>query len=79
MAKESAYFKVANLNGRHGVKQLKRELDAIKGVISVSVSPDNQRVAVDFDDTGVSRGRIEESLGKMGFQVTAETSEKHIM
>ena len=54
MSKESAYFKIENLNGQHGSKQIKRELDTLKGVISVSVNTENHRVAVDFDSTGVS-------------------------
>ena len=79
MSKESAYFNISNLNGKHGLKQIKRELDAIPGVISVSVNTENHRVAVDFDNTGVTHSQIEKSLCKQGFEITADSGEDHIM
>ena len=79
MSKESAYFIIENLNGKHDLKQIKRELDTLRGVISVSVNTDNHRVAVDFDNTGVTHSRIEKNLNKMGYQITADSGEEHIM
>ena len=38
MSKASVYFSVANSVGRHEKKELKRELDALHGVLSVSVN-----------------------------------------
>lgn len=70
MAQESIYFQVENLNGKHGLKKLKRGLDAIPGVKSVSVNEDIHRVAVDFDTTGVSCAGLEDRLGELGFSIT---------
>ena len=79
MSKESAYFILENMNGKHDLKQIKRGLDTLHGVISVSVNTENHRVAVDFDNTGVTHGQIEKNLNKMGFNITADTGENHIM
>ena len=38
MSISSAYFTIGNLENRHDVKALKRELDKLAGVISVSAS-----------------------------------------
>ena len=68
MAKESAYFTVGGISGKHDVKEIKRGLDTLPGVLSVSVSSDG-RVAVDFDTTGVQGDRIGKQLADMGYQV----------
>ena len=68
MAKESACFTVGGISGKHDVKEIKRGLDTLPGVLSVSVSGDG-RVAVDFDTTGVQSSRIERQLAEMGYQV----------
>ena len=67
MAKESAYFTVGGISGKHDVKEIKRGLDTLPGVLSVSVG--GGRVAVDFDTTGVQSSRIERQLAEMGYQV----------
>ena len=67
MAKESAYFTVGGISGKHDVKEIKRGLDTLPGVLSVSVG--GGRVAVDFDTTGTQRDRIEKQLADMGYQV----------
>ena len=46
MAKESAYFTVGGISGKHDVKEIKRGLDTLPGVLSVSVG--GGRVAVDY-------------------------------
>ena len=68
MAKESACFTVGGISGKHDVKDIKRGLDTLPGVSSVSVSNDG-RIAVDFDTTGTQRDRIEKQLADMGYQV----------
>ena len=68
MAKTSAYFTVSGISGKHDVKAIKRGLDTLPGVLSVSVSGDG-RVAVDFDTTGVQSSRIEKQLTDMGYHV----------
>lgn len=79
MSKESAYFIIENLSGKHGLKEIKRELDALRGVISVSVNTENHRIAVDFDNSGVSHGQIEKNLNKLGYQITNDNGQEHTM
>ena len=57
MAHLSTRFSLEQPADRHAVKQLKRELDTLPGVTSVSVS--GSRLAVDYDPTGVRRADIQ--------------------
>lgn len=52
---------------RHDVKLLKRELDTLPGVTSVSVS--GGRLAVDYDSTGVRREDIRQKVQSLGFGI----------
>ena len=54
MAKESVSFKLENVSGAHDKKEIKRVLDTLPGVRSVSVNDASGQVAVDFD-TGIIR------------------------
>ena len=51
---------------RHDVKLLKRELDTLPGVTSVSVSSGGQ-LAVDYDATGVRQADILEKIPALGY------------
>ena len=53
---------------RHDVKLLKRELDTLPGVTSVSVSSGGQ-LAVDYDATGVRQADILEKIQALGYRV----------
>ena len=53
---------------RHDVKLLKRELDTLPGVTSVSVSSGGQ-LAVDYDATGVRQADILEKIQALGYHV----------
>lgn len=53
---------------RHDVKLLKRELDTLPGVTSVSVSSGGQ-LAVDYDATGVRQADILEKIQALGYQI----------
>lgn len=77
--KESAYFTIGNLNGKHDVKELKREISRIQGVISMSVNPLSNVVAVDFDNTGTKQDRIENRLKKIGYEINEANAEEHNM
>lgn len=79
MSKASVYFTLGNLNGKHDVKELRRELDTLPGVFSVSVSDSSSRVAVDFDTTGVQSGRIKKQLEKMGYEILDSELDNHAM
>ena len=56
---------------RHDVKLLKRELDTLPGVTSVSVSSGGQ-LAVDYDATGVRQADILEKIQALGYHVRQE-------
>jgi copper chaperone CopZ len=78
--KASAYFTLDDkVGGKHGVKTLKRELDALRGVISVAVNERDNRVAVDFDTTGENRDHLRETIERLGYTVTDTQLDKHIM
>lgn len=79
MAKASLYFDLENLNGKHDTAEIKRRVNTIPGVISVSVSRENGRVAVDYDTTGANRDRIRKKLDEMGLSISDEQFENHIM
>ena len=79
MPKESAYFLLKSLNNKQDIKLIKKELDTIRGIISVSVNHENSRVAVDFDNSGVSHDRIKNKINEIGFEIADESAEEHVM
>lgn len=79
MSKASVYFTLGDLDNKHDVKAIKREFDALPGVLSVSISDSTNRVAVDFDTTGVQTDRIGKRLEKMGYQILDSKTDDHIM
>ena len=76
MSKASVYFTVENADGKHDVKEIKRGLDTLPGVSSVSVNSSSGSVAVDFDTTGVQRDRIQKHLENLGYNVLDVKSEQ---
>ena len=60
MAHLSTYFSLEHPASSHDAKELKRELDTLPGVTSVSVS--GGRLAVDYDSTGVRREDIRQKV-----------------
>ena len=79
MSKASVYLTVDGIDVKHSVKEINRALDALPGVLSVSVGDGSGQVAVDFDTTGVESGAIGVQLEKMGYRVLRSRSEVHIM
>lgn len=78
MAKNSAYFSVTSLNGKHDLKRIKQELDrTCDGVLSVAVGLNRNTVSVDFDDTGVTPQQLRDCLTHMGLDVTGARMEYH--
>lgn len=69
MPKESISFTLRKVDGKHDVKQIKKTLDALPGVLSVSVNAVSGHVAVDFDTTGVESTQIQEQLEKNGYEI----------
>lgn len=79
MSEASIYFTLDNLEDKHDTKAIKRELDTLPGVRSVSISDSSNRIAVDFDTTGVQPDRIRKQLEKMGYQVTDFKADNRIL
>ncbi len=67
MAHLSTYFSLEHPASSHDAKELKRELDTLPGVTSVSVS--GGRLAVDYDSTGVRREDIQQKVQSLGFGI----------
>lgn len=67
MSKQSAFFRVPDLGGSHGSKDIKKSIDGIRGVISVSVNASTNKVAVDYDSTGTTCDEIKSEIEKSGF------------
>ena len=70
MSKASIYFTVDNVNGKHDVKELKRELDTFPSVSSVSVNDKTELIAVDFDTTSVNQDQLKKRIEKLGYEIT---------
>lgn len=79
MSNASAYFTLGDLKNKHDRKAIKRELDTLPGVHSVSVSDSSNRIAVDFDTTGVQPDRIRKQLEAMGYQILNAEMDEHMM
>lgn len=79
MSKASVYFSLGDINDKHDGKEIKRELDTLPGVLSVSIDNSSKRVAVDYDTTGVQSDRIGKRLEKMGYKILEAQTENHIM
>lgn len=79
MSKESAYFQISEITGNHDSKELKQELSAFHGVLSVSVNAEKNTLAVDYDNTGVTCERLEKRLEQLGYQVESRKTENHRM
>lgn len=70
MSHKSIYFALRPLSG-HQAKAIKRELDTLPGVTSVSVSQAEGRVAVDYDSTGVQPDAIRRRLEDLGLSANS--------
>lgn len=79
MSKASVYFKVENISGAHGTHELKRELDTFHGVISVSVNDKAEKIAVDYDTTGVNKEQLKTRIEELGYDITQVRGVNHIM
>ncbi len=79
MPKESVYYMIGNLNGKHDAGLVKKQLDELPGVLSVSVNVEDARLAVDFDNTGVNEGKIVGRLRELGYEITSDNSQNHMI
>jgi len=71
MAQMGTYFSLKNADTAHAAKALKRELDTLPGVSSVSIGGDG-RLAVDYDSTGIQQEQIRQKLLELGYQFQEE-------
>ena len=69
MSKESVYFTLGSVDGKHDVKEIKKVLAGLPGVLSVSVNQAANHVAVDLDTTGIRSERIQSQLEKSGYEI----------
>ena len=69
MSKASVYFTLNSAEGKHDVKEIKRGLDTLPGILSVSTAEGFNRIAVDYDTTAVQNDRIRKQLEKMGYEI----------
>ena len=79
MARASAYFTVDDISGKHDIKELKRELDTLPGVLSVSVNDETERITVDYDATGVERDRLQKKIETLGYHIADVQVENQIL
>jgi copper chaperone CopZ len=68
MSKQSVYFLIDGTADRHDVKQIKKGIAKIPGVLSVSIAAGANRVAVDYDSTGTDPNAIGEHLRALGLE-----------
>lgn len=78
MSKVSAYFTVNAIDGKGDVKELKRAINTLPGVKSVSVNARTDKVAVDFDTSGVEKDRIQKKIESLGYSVLDTRSDRII-
>ncbi len=79
MPKASMYFNLPDLHSKQDSAKIKRDLDAVPGIFSVSVNAERGRVAVDYDTTGTGPEQIRGRIQKCGFEIGDEWTELHIM
>jgi len=79
MSKSSSYFLLTNLKDKKDAEKIKTYIGKIPGVLSVSVNPENSRLAVDYDDTGVSFENISKTIKQLGYDIKSDKNEEHIM
>lgn len=79
VAKQSAYFKVFGLHNKHQLGKIKRALNEIPGVLSVSADIQSNQVAVDYDSSGLNIENIANQLQDHGMDVKLIESQDHTM
>lgn len=77
MAQESAYFTLGQGNGTLNVKAIKRGLDVLPGVRSVSINRRAGEVAVDYDSTGAAPAQLQTALEELGYSIQSVTLAQH--
>jgi copper chaperone len=69
MAKEVSTLNVEGMSCQHCVNSVKKAVGNLKGVDSVEVDLNNQKVTVGFDAQSVSLQTIKETISDQGYEV----------
>lgn len=69
MALKSAYFQSLDGVSKHDTKEIKKLLDTLPGVTSVSVNEKVGHITVDYDSSAVNQDRIQETLSPLGLSM----------
>ena len=67
---QSSYFRVSELESKKELKEMKKGLNTLYGVLSVEINAKDNSVGVDYDTTGVTGEQISHYLKDRGYQVT---------
>lgn len=79
MSKQSAYFTVPGLSGKHAVKKIKQAVGGLPGVLSVSAGVRDDCVAVDYDSTGTNPQAIGACFRSAGIGAELTENRDHTM
>lgn len=79
VSKQSVYFHVPGLDGKHPVKKIKQALDELPGVFSVSANTEEDQVAVDYDDSGIPLSAIKNQLAGIGINAQLIDHQGHTL
>ena len=74
---KSIYFDIDNIIGKKELKQIKQGISSLPGIKSVSVNTKNNRVSIDYDNTGIEDRQIKNKIDELGFEIT--DSSKYIL
>jgi copper chaperone CopZ len=79
MPSQTAWFTIGNLKGSHDAGLLKKKLDELPGVTSVSINESLSRLAVDYDSTGVKPEKIANRIRELGYEAIGDSGQNQIM
>jgi copper chaperone CopZ len=79
MSKETVTFELPQMSQSHDPKELKKGIDTLHGIISVSVNAKSKKVAVDFDNTSTNSEEITNRIRELGFSPQLLERQEHIM
>jgi copper chaperone CopZ len=79
MSKASIYFTLPDMSDNHDLKDIKKELDSLRGIISISVNAKAKKVTVDFDNTGTDGEAITNRIRELGYSPQLLDIQEHIM
>lgn len=76
MSQVSSYYYVEELLKNHDEKLIKKELDTLPGVKSVSTNVMSHKVCVDYDNTGISASALMNKMFSLGYESVFLKSDK---